>query len=458
MNARIHLTLACAALALACPAQQRDWVQMKPTIAPTAREGVAMVYDTARDRVVLFGGRYLGDTWEWDGAAWALVKKYDGKTTPPRLSYHSMAYDSVRHRTVLFGGYGIDDATQGLRYFGDTWEWDGVSWTKVPTTVAPSARGWFAMAYDVDRRKTVLFGGYDMYRAPIHYDDTWEWDGAQWTKAVTPVSPQGRWGHAMAYDVDHKRTVLFGGNDGADYTNDTWEWDGAQWVEIDTGPRPPARGWHGMAYDTIGKRTILFGGFDGKTTLPTTLDYYAFPNGTGRWMQVAPKTQPDGRGGHAFVYDPVRRCAFAFGGWCPTGASAETWVLGAAAAFSAYGRGCGTPPVRLESNDRPIIGGDLRLITSELPGGTTTALMTIGLSNRSYGGMVLPLPLDAIGFSGCYLYDSLDAILPFPVQNGTGEFVAKIPYDMGLLGYRLYFQSTAGTVTSNGGEVLFGNL
>src|SRR5207247_577924 len=87
--------------------------------SPSARAYHAMTYDSARGRVVLFGGydgSYRGDTWEWDGSAWAE----ETPTTSPSVRYaHAMAYDSARSRVVLFGGY---DASG---YRGDTWEYRG---------------------------------------------------------------------------------------------------------------------------------------------------------------------------------------------------------------------------------------------------------------------------------------------------------------------------------------------
>src|SRR5262245_11281982 len=68
-----------------------------------------------------------------------------------------MAYDSARHRLVLFGGY---SARLGESRLGDTWEWDGDIWRRVSTT-GPSPRAGHAMAYDSARGRVVLFGGYD---------------------------------------------------------------------------------------------------------------------------------------------------------------------------------------------------------------------------------------------------------------------------------------------------------
>src|SRR5947207_1045626 len=98
------------------------WTQ-KEDIGPSARFGHAMTYDTVRSRTILFGGNSLiggqatsvNDTWEWDGLAW--TKQQD--TGPSQRWHHSLVLDLVHNCTVLFGG----DAG-GLVAVGDTWSWD----------------------------------------------------------------------------------------------------------------------------------------------------------------------------------------------------------------------------------------------------------------------------------------------------------------------------------------------
>ena len=72
------------------------WTQ-KQDVGPSARSDVAMVFDAARGRVVLFGGAggaatLFNDTWEWDGENWT---QYEDIGPTPR-SRHAMAYDSKR--------------------------------------------------------------------------------------------------------------------------------------------------------------------------------------------------------------------------------------------------------------------------------------------------------------------------------------------------------------------------
>jgi hypothetical protein len=70
----------------------------KQDVGPSARSDVAMVFDAARNRVVLFGRAGAGtatpfnDTWEWDGENWT---QYEDIGHVPR-SRHAMACDSKR--------------------------------------------------------------------------------------------------------------------------------------------------------------------------------------------------------------------------------------------------------------------------------------------------------------------------------------------------------------------------
>jgi hypothetical protein len=67
----------------------------------------------------------------------------------------------------------------------------------------------------------------------------------------------------MAYDPGLAAVVLFGGSPGpcCSYNNDTWTWDGVNWTEIyPANTLPPGRNSAGMAYDTAYQALLLFGG------------------------------------------------------------------------------------------------------------------------------------------------------------------------------------------------------
>src|SRR5215472_8076869 len=139
-----------------------------------------------------------------------------------------MAYDAATGTAVLFGG----DVPR--RTFGDTWTWDGTTWTRQAPPVHPRARFGAAMAYDAATGTVVLFGG-----TGRHGDlgDTWTWDGTTWTKQHPAVHPPARSLAAMAYDAATSTAVLFGGF-GQKLFGDTWTWDGTTWTKR---PRRPAR-------------------------------------------------------------------------------------------------------------------------------------------------------------------------------------------------------------------------
>src|SRR5262249_49488496 len=81
---------------------------------------------------------------------------------PPQRSFHDMAYDSVRHKLSLFGGSGVPDGMGALVCcYDDTWNWDGVNWTQDSAAAPhPSARAAHGMTFDSARSQVVLFGGY----------------------------------------------------------------------------------------------------------------------------------------------------------------------------------------------------------------------------------------------------------------------------------------------------------
>jgi hypothetical protein len=157
-----------------------------------------MAYDSARDRIVLFGGAPgHSDTWEWDGTTWL---QRTPPLSPPQRYGHAMAYDSARGWVVLFGGTGSGT-------LNDTWEWNGATWLQRTPANSPPGRYHHAMAY----------GGSGL-------SDTWEWDGTNWLQRATAVSPGPRRFHAMAWDSGRGRAVLFGGEPVAGHSpSDTWE-------------------------------------------------------------------------------------------------------------------------------------------------------------------------------------------------------------------------------------------
>src|SRR5262249_35600048 len=61
----------------------------------------------------------------WDGSAWARL----ATAGPPARFVGALAYDGARGQAVLFGGAGPENPSIG-RFLGDTWVWDGLDWAE----------------------------------------------------------------------------------------------------------------------------------------------------------------------------------------------------------------------------------------------------------------------------------------------------------------------------------------
>jgi hypothetical protein len=289
------------------------WIESRGD-RPVPRYNHAMSYDSDRKKVVLFGGRNdipYQDTWEWDGAGW--FNRTPGGPNPSPRHDTALAYDKVRKKTVLFGG------ADGLNPLGETWEWDGSAWEQKSPASSPSARMGHAMAFDTERGLVVLFGG-GLF--PFGQDDTWEWDGTDWTQASPSSSPPARSMHAMAYDSVRKKVVMVGGYNfnlvQQLFYDDVWEWDGTEWRDVSPAQnRPQARYRHAIAFDDDRGRLVLFGGFyDNRFNDTWEWDGSAWTNKT------PSKASPSVRLGHAMAYDAANKRMVVFGG---AGGSDDTW-------------------------------------------------------------------------------------------------------------------------------------
>ena len=247
------------------------------TLVPSPRHLHAMVYDATLGKTVLFGGTaqvgsagnpepspcpygnltdeygycYYGNTWAFDGTAWEKILDTDpsGVSAPSPRHSHAMVFDASLGKTVLFGGYadvgnegdpcgdGNVAVLHGRCYYGDTWVFDGSGWEKIldkdsAGVLAPHPRTSHAMIYDASLGKTVLFGGTDQSRAcrsgvSARCGDTWVFDGSAWEKILETDStgtaaPKPRYAHAMVYNANVGKTVLFGGSGDNSTFNDTW--------------------------------------------------------------------------------------------------------------------------------------------------------------------------------------------------------------------------------------------
>ncbi|MGE3352250.1 MAG: kelch repeat-containing protein [Planctomycetota bacterium] len=333
-----------------------NWQQRLPTTAPPARADAGLAYDRARNRAVLFGGRTgspcggeLGDTWEWDGTSWSLRVT---PTTPSPAAGVQPVFDSMRGLTWMLVG-------------SDMWAFDGSDWSLFSY---PSGRYEFGHAYDTSRNRWVVFGGNDRN---VNLNETWEWDGQRWHDMSPVTSPSARVDCMMSYDPGRGMLLMCGGRiiGGSTEWNDTWEWDGANWTLVSnvalarTGSavafnsmlgeiqvvagnrlgiaRTDVWGWSGaawnlrssvgpnagylpsMAYRPISSALVLFGG-----SVSSTLHNQMWRYQGGNWSSLSPSNRPSASYASGMAYHAASGDLVLFGGALAPGGpeSNQTWT------------------------------------------------------------------------------------------------------------------------------------
>ena len=115
------------------------WRQVAEFGAPGATEAA---FSYAGRWSVLFGGAGTvaadagrDTTWEWDGHFWTEI----GQFGPLGRSEHAIVFDSARRRLVLFGGTRQAQSVNAPDLLGDTWECPGREAIFNALTFAPTA-------------------------------------------------------------------------------------------------------------------------------------------------------------------------------------------------------------------------------------------------------------------------------------------------------------------------------
>ena len=130
------------------------WTDITPTTSPSSRTLAGLAYDSANNRLLLFGGRtetgtLLDDLWQYQGGQWSLLDP-GGGTGPPARMAHSLTYDPVSGNTVLAGGTTDDGDT----LLGDTWHYNG-GWSQATPTNPLPPRAYHQAVYT--NGKIILF-------------------------------------------------------------------------------------------------------------------------------------------------------------------------------------------------------------------------------------------------------------------------------------------------------------
>ncbi len=249
-------------------------------------------------------------------------------TGPSARGAHDMAYDSESDRIVLFGG----GTGLVIGFMDDTWTYDfnANTWTDMNPGNRPSPREGHAMAYDAESDRVILFGG------RIHGPETWAYDvnANAWTNMSPVIQPAAWYFVGMAYDDEADRIVLFGGCAGdslffcpAVTRDETWIYDynANTWTERDLGTSPSRRLVHRMAYDAESDRVVLFGGMLGTGPLDVLSDTWAYNFNADSWTEMNPQEAPSRGDVRGMAYDANADLIILFGGFESSYIS-DTWA------------------------------------------------------------------------------------------------------------------------------------
>jgi hypothetical protein len=163
------------------------WIQLTPAGSLTADvESPSAVYDPVNNIMTLFGGANLAENASTNGVwtlshanglggkpRWTNIVAPGTAGSPPRRYGHTAVYDSANNRMIIFGGAPAPD-TEGIG-FNDAWVLtyaNGLggtpAWTQLKPAGTPPATRWEHTAvYDAVNNRMLVFAG-DL-ADPVYY-------------------------------------------------------------------------------------------------------------------------------------------------------------------------------------------------------------------------------------------------------------------------------------------------
>ena len=180
--------------------------------------------------MVVFGGRIpstqVSDLWTLSLSGtptWARL--IPSETGPSAREGHTAVYDSANQRMIIFGGRYIDDL------YNDVWALSlgtTPAWTQLAPGSGPSVRWGHSLLYDAADGRMIVFGGStEHWSSAFSLDEVWTLslaDPPAWAQLPHESTwPSARMGHSAIYDADQQRMVVFGGAyAGESFRNDVW--------------------------------------------------------------------------------------------------------------------------------------------------------------------------------------------------------------------------------------------
>lgn len=307
--------------------EQLTWSNLTKIDGPQGIAGQGMVYVSSLRKVLMFGGqdstyRTLNDMWLFDtsNAKWdKVISNPPLGRGDPVLSYIP---DDGHGKDIifLFGGW-YNDSLGKVGRLSDTWYYypSENRWQQIKTIVHPSARSDSAFAYDSKRKILLIYGGYN----GSYLSDLWVYSfiNSSWFKIEpnSELSPPPLADARMEYDKRNDIFIMFGGNNdfnktkGFNHYSSTWAFNisSLAWVNMTQPNHPPARDYSFFTYDEDMGVFMLYGGYGEGVALD---DVWVYSFTTNTWIKLDTKNTPPARFAGGFVYDPMHKLYFMFGG------------------------------------------------------------------------------------------------------------------------------------------------
>ncbi len=338
----------------------QDNLESVLTTEPPDLQNPSAAFDEQNARVIVVGtAAGTRQTWAFDGVNWSRLATDTGSQGALSVdAAHEVLLvgaaggverftgsswtSAVASGQINFGGslaVGFDGAlvvgagTQAGHLSDVTWATD----TPAPDSRSNPAISFLGQAASVaSAAAALLFGGSSSNCDGGLCNDTWTFDGTQWTQEAPAVSPPPRASHVAAYDNRRGEVVLFGGNGADGALADTWAFRAGVWRDAAPAHAPPARFDGAFAADTVRGRLFFFGGIQG---VSATHDLWEWRGGGGdRAAHIARIPFAASGAGGAVVEDVSARVVAAGhaaigtagGGTSPVdGVAVYQWVAGA---------------------------------------------------------------------------------------------------------------------------------
>ncbi len=190
------------------------WARLFPAGGDSTlpRSGHTVVYDAAARRVILFGGRsgaaYHNDVWQLSLSGTPAWTKLVTTGTPPApREGHAAQFDTARNRMIVYGGRnGSTPFGDGftLSLGGGTPQWAALTPAPDAQAGTPAARFDAAAAYDAYSDRLLIHGGdTDTTSGAGAAGDFWAinfWPAPAWRRHHATLPAGGRAGHAALLD------------------------------------------------------------------------------------------------------------------------------------------------------------------------------------------------------------------------------------------------------------------